>query len=205
MKRLLAAIALALSASAAQAITFDFHWSGSNAAGLYTASGLVEIDAAAGGTFTLANITHASITISGPNVPTFTFSAFKSAGGAISADGQVASFSAQGNPFLRPLGGESFFGCQGIYCYDAMIRLRSSTGMGSVDFRYASPTAALASMQMRLHVPPPVVTPPATGGEPGAQVTPGTGIEPVAPVPLPAAGLLLIAALGGLAWMRRRA
>ncbi|MEO0819047.1 MAG: hypothetical protein AAF074_01350 [Pseudomonadota bacterium] len=121
-------------ATPAEAIVFDFFWTGdpladptivSSSDPTLRAVGTVEIDALPGASFSLGDILSTSIAVSGDSIIDFTFTEWTSAGGTIAADGMSASFNAAGNPFV--FGADGSFGCSFFEC-----------GNGPGDFYYRS-------------------------------------------------------------------
>ncbi|RVU38939.1 hypothetical protein EOI86_06655 [Hwanghaeella grinnelliae] len=159
-----AAALLAMLGGEASATVFDFFWSGAaDAPGVVStedttlrATGTIEINAAAGGSFSLSDIVSTDITVTGDSITDFTFTGWDSAGGTIAADGLSATFVASGNPFKGGAGG--FFGCHFIGCDDDPDILVISDA--NVTVLYDSADAALASMQMTVsRVPVPAALP----------------------------------------------
>ena len=175
-----------LAAMPAQAITFDFFWSGDSAADATLVSsdddtaravGTITINKGAGETFVLADVTATSISVTGDLFTDFVFTSWLQVGGTIAADGLSASFSADGNPYSN-FGGRTF-GCRSASCNEflGVPNMWITSGTGDKFFDYSSQSAALASMKMTAQMPA---------------------------VPLPAGGALLVTGLAGLAALRRR-
>jgi len=205
MKKYIYAAAFAVLSTGAQAAVFDFSWLADFAPttpergecddddciddelsapamiapGLFaSAIGTIEIDAGAGETFSTADIIASSVIVSGLNFADFEVNTWISAGGAISADGLSASFSASGNPYMAD--DELFFGCSNVGCSGGLVEIEA-LGFDYEYYQFASQEDALASMVMtRRDVPPP------------------------ATVPLPAGAPLLLAGLAALGWTRRK-
>lgn len=157
---LAAALTLCLVAPA-DAIIFDFSWSGDPTAdatiissddATLQAIGTIEIDALPGSAFGLADIVATGIDVTGNTITDFMFNSWSSAAGSIAADGLSATFvgSAANEPFFGS--GPAFFGCLFNLCDNPVIRARSGV---TSEVTYASPDDALASMQMTASVPEP--------------------------------------------------
>ncbi|MCH2077653.1 MAG: VPLPA-CTERM sorting domain-containing protein [Rhodobacteraceae bacterium] len=177
-----AALAVLLSASSSTALTFDFSWTGDSTvdtnltkADDKTASavGTLDINVGAGESFDALDIT-ADITVSG-TFGSFSFTDVNFAAGTIAADGLSASFTDFAFFETDDL---LFFGCssnaENCSLFDS-ANIIVEFGDSFFNFVYKSTADAQGSFKAVAS----------------------------APVPLPAGGLLLLAALGGLAAVRR--
>ena len=198
-------LAMAMGASSAQAITFQFDWSAPMDAAntsdvTMSASGTITIDAAAGATFGIGNLVEADIEVSGSSIPSFFISGFETLrvlSGTIAGDGLSATFT---DFFFGSSGGLSF-GCDFEFCQQGTQSDEDYNIVSGLAFQdvssYLSPGRALASLTARVFVDPDPIDPDPIDPDP---------IDDVSPVPLPASAPLLIGALAGLAsWRRRRA
>lgn len=174
-----------LTTTGAQAVVFDFFWTGDSSVDAtillsqddtLRAVGTIEIDALAGQSFGLGDIVTTDITVSGSSITDFTFTTWSSAGGTISADGLSASFDSAGNPFYQSDDFSEFFGCQDLACQNAIHAINGSLSP-LFTVRYSSPSDVLASYTMT------------------AQLS---------AVPVPASAPLLIAGIAGMAALGRR-
>lgn len=158
-----AAMALTLGAAVpAQAgIVFTLSWLANPAAdgtivsspdATLSAFGTVEIDAAAGESFTLADIVSTNVTVTGAAFASFAFTSWSSAAGSIAADGLSATFVGSGSAEPFSLTAPGFFGCRLDMCSDGIIRVRSDTDAREV--LYSSADAALASIRLTVAASP---------------------------------------------------
>ncbi|MEM6634533.1 MAG: VPLPA-CTERM sorting domain-containing protein [Pseudomonadota bacterium] len=180
-KALLAvATAASLASSPAQAITFDFFWTGDPSvdtnltmSGDPTASalGTLEIDAMAGDTFGLADVVSVNIAVTGDLFTDFNVISLLAISGTIAADGLSASLV---DIFTRV---PQNFGCDSALGDCGAVAGFNITIASAPDrvFTYTSTSAAQQSFVLTA----------------------------VAPIPLPAGLPLLLAGLGGFAILRR--
>lgn len=179
-----AAILSALATTAAQATTFDFFFSAdpSNNATIqdttdptFQLTGTIELNVGAGETFTSMDLILVDVVASRDGFDNVLIDNFTFFTGSVSADGSFASLT------------DIFDETSGIGCLAATADC-APFGISGFNVFFGSPTAgaqfdspasALAAFQL-------------------------TGPAPVSPVPLPAGGLLLLSALGGVSALKRR-
>lgn len=167
-----AIVVLLMLAADAQAIFFSFEWHGdpskdsnivSSSDHSLRARGVIEIDALAGATFSRDDITRTEIHITGIQIDNFVIRSWTEAGGVIGADGQTATFTADGNPYSNEAD-QRFFGCRHPGCGNKFgIDITRTLGPLSEPLEqvlYASQSSALASMRISAA---PVPLPPVLG------------------------------------------
>ena len=152
-------LALLLTCYVAEATLFEFSWHGdpardanivSSTDSSLRASGTLEIDAAPGATFVLDDVIATNIVVTGETIADFVFTQWESVGGTISADGQTAHFTGEGNPFSASTRA-TFFGCRSPACdFNFAIDVtRTDPTIALAQVVYGTAAAALASFKMR--------------------------------------------------------
>lgn len=178
------ALFLLVSAQANAGLIFDFYWTGdmsedanitSSFDNSLRAYGTIEIDAAAGSTFSFSDVVATNIFVTGDSITDFFVTGWSSIGGVISLDGLSASLSSSGNPYS--IVSNNFFGCYWVGCGGSNPENGLWAGQDSNQtVEYNSAASALAAYRI-------------TAG--------------VAQVPEPAAVFLLLAGLVGFGFSRR--
>jgi len=120
------------------------------------ATGVLQIDAAPGSTFTAENISEVSIDVFGDTMSpfhidqwsanSFLSSPKNSAGGTISSDGRTAEFTSQFNIFYRDTPSSLYFGCTNPFCQTGSIYIQNGFELAGVTYR--NRFDALISMQL---------------------------------------------------------
>lgn len=177
--------AIMLAQSASAVTTYSFFWTGdpaddpnivSSDDASFQAVGTFEIDGIAGAAVSLADVVSASIAVTGTSISDFITSDLDAFAGVISGDGTSISLSSLFFNLSDPL---PTFGCDGTDCATPQIAV-SDDGVSTNFVEYNAPDNALSALRLDVVGDPAVI-------------------------PLPATLSMLVAGLGALVLMRRRA